>query len=57
MACAASSWLLLAIQETWVSSLGQKTSGERNGTLQYSCLKTPGTAAWRVTVHGLQSQT
>ena len=44
----------LAMQETWVQSLGQENPpGEGNGyPLQYSCLENPmHRGAWRATVH------
>ena len=46
----------LAMQETWVQSLGQENPpGEGNGyPLQYSCLENPmHRGAWRATVHGV----
>ena len=46
----------LAMQETWVQSLGQENPpGEGNGyPLQYSCLENPmHRGAWRATVHGI----
>ena len=44
----------LAMQETWVQSLGQENPpGEGNGyPLQYSCLENPmHRGAWRAMVH------
>ena len=47
---------LLAVQETWVQSLGWEDSpGVGNGnSLQYSCLENPmDGGAWWATVHGV----
>ena len=47
---------LLAVQETWVCSLGWEDSpGEKNGNpLQYSWLRNPvDRGAWRATVRGI----
>ena len=47
---------LLAMQETWVQSLGwEEPPGEGSSNpLQYSCLENPmDRGAWRATVHGV----
>ena len=47
---------MLAIQETWVRSLGREdSSGEENGNpFQHSCLENPmDREAWWATIHGV----
>ena len=46
----------LAMQETWVQSLGWEDSLEKGDSypLQYSCLENPtDRGAWQATVHGV----
>ena len=46
---------LLAMQETWVQSLGRSPGEGKGYPLQYSCLDG---GAWQITVHGVaESQT
>ena len=45
----------MAMQETWVQSLGLEDPWRRNGNpLQYSCLEMPmDGGGWQATVHGV----